>query len=73
MHLLSFHRRIVSAGLLLMVIDQIFENCYNFNGHANPARVSTRTNVYAGDFAKSCLCRRMLRIFSATAGTRRMN
>jgi len=28
MHLLSFHRRIVSAGLLLMVIDWIFENCY---------------------------------------------
>ena len=23
-----FHRRIVSAGLLLMVIDWIFENCY---------------------------------------------
>lgn len=30
MHLLSFHRRIVSAGLLLMVIDWIFENCYNY-------------------------------------------
>ena len=30
MHLLSFHRRIVSAGLLLMVIDWIFENCYNW-------------------------------------------
>ena len=29
MHLLSFHRRIVSAGLLLMVIDWIFENCYS--------------------------------------------
>ena len=29
MHLLSFRRRIVSAGLLLMVIDRIFENCYN--------------------------------------------
>ena len=28
MHLLSFHRRIVSAGLLLMVIDRNFENCY---------------------------------------------
>jgi len=26
--LLSFRRRIVSAGLLLMVIDWIFENCY---------------------------------------------
>lgn len=31
MHLLSFHRRIVSAGLLLMVIDWIFENCYNLS------------------------------------------
>ena len=30
MHLLSFHRRIVSAGLLLMVIDWIFENCYRY-------------------------------------------
>ena len=29
MHLLSFHRRIVSAGLLLRVIDWIFENCYS--------------------------------------------
>ena len=26
--MLSFRRRIVSAGLLLMVIDWIFENCY---------------------------------------------
>ena len=30
MHLLSFRRRIVSAGLLLMVIDWIFENCYRW-------------------------------------------
>ena len=33
MHLLSFHRRIVSAGLLLMVIDWIFENCYKIAGY----------------------------------------
>lgn len=33
MHLLSFHRRIVSAGLLLMVIDWIFENCYKKQGY----------------------------------------
>ena len=28
-HLLSFRRRIVWAGLLLMVTDRIFENCYS--------------------------------------------
>ena len=27
--MLSFRRRIVWAGLLLMVIDRNFENCYN--------------------------------------------
>ena len=43
MHLLSFHRRIVSAGLLLMVIDWIFENCYNCKKASQRVNPSART------------------------------
>ena len=54
MHLLSFHRRIVSAGLLLMVIDWIFENCYNGKNPSvfiikNPIK-NPRKPYTSGDF-----------------------
>ena len=48
MHLLSFHRRIVSAGLLLMVIDWIFENCYSVANIATEAKTIT-TAVFMDD------------------------
>ena len=58
MHLLSFRRRIVSAGLLLMVIDRIFENCYSNGMLTINHAAGKEEGILSEDITYEELCRR---------------